>query len=109
MGKFNELDLELQEYVQHLQQNYDSTASGQFIEFTYEIGRKYAHVIMQHHHHYDGSPTQQTSHSWIMLADDKKFKFGDILKSASWRAPARNFARANVFLRDYSNIRWCGV
>ena len=44
MGKFNELDLELQEYVQHLQQNYDSTASGQFIEFTYEIGRKYAHV-----------------------------------------------------------------
>jgi hypothetical protein len=44
-----------------------------------------------------------------MLADDKKFKFGDILKSASWRAPARNFARANVLKRDYSNIRWCGV
>ena len=109
MGLYNELDLSIQEYVKHLQDNYDKTASGQFIEFTYEIGRKYVHVIMQHFHHYDKAPTQRSSHSWVMINDDKKFKQGDVLKSASWKAPARNFARANVLKCDYSNIRWCGV
>lgn len=109
MGEFNKLDLGIQDYVQHLQDNYDSTGSGQFIKFTYEIGRKYVHVIMQHFHHYDSTPTQRSSHSWIMINDDKKFKHGDILKSASWKAPARNFKRGNVLVGDYKQIRWCGV
>lgn len=109
MNPYKELDIGIQEYVQHLQDNYDSTASGQFIEFTYEIGRKYVHVIMQHFHHYDNAPTQRSSHSWVMLNDDKKFKRGDVLKSASWKTPARNFGRGNVLTGDYKQIRWCGV
>jgi hypothetical protein len=109
MGKFKELDIGIQEYVQHLQDNYNNTASGQFIEFTYETGRKYVHIIMQHLHHFDSTPTQRSSHSWVMIADDKKFKQGDILKSASWRAPARNFARGNVLTGGFQQIRWCGA
>jgi hypothetical protein len=109
MGKFNELDLGIQEYVQHLQDNYNTIASGQFVEFTYEVGRKYVHVIMQHLHHFDKTPTQRSSHSWVMLADDKKFKVGDILKSASWKAPARNFKRGNVLSGDFKQIKWAGA
>jgi hypothetical protein len=109
MGKFNELDLGIQEYVAHLQDNYNTTASGQFINFTYEIGRKYVHIIMQHHHHFDGHPTQRSSHSWVMIADDKKFKQGDILKSATWRGPARNFSRGNVLCGGFKHIKWAGV
>ena len=29
--------------------------------------------------------------------DDSKFEFGDLLKASSWNAPARNFARGNIF------------
>ena len=109
MGKFSELDIGIQEYIEHLQDNYNTTASGQFVNFSYEVGRKYVHIIMNHFHHWDNTLTQRSSHSFVMLADDKKFKFGDILKSASWKAPARNFKRGNVLTGDFKNIRWCGV
>ena len=46
--------------------------------------------------------------------NDKKFKKGDLLKAASFSAPARNFARGNVIedtvdsLRS-SSVRWTGI
>ena len=45
---------------------------------------------------------------FIMKADDKKFRAGDILKAASWSAPARNKPRGNVIDGDLSWVRWTG-
>ena len=39
--------------------------------------------------------------------DDKKFRKGDILKAAGWKAPARNAARGNIIVGGYS-ICWTG-
>lgn len=45
-------------------------------------------------------------HSFIVKADNGKFKAGDVLKAASWNAPAKNFQRGNVVTGDLANIDW---
>jgi len=45
--------------------------------------------------------------AFIVKEDNGKFKKGDILKPASWRAPAKNRARGNVLEAGYS-IQWTG-
>jgi len=103
---YKDLDIGLQEYIGHLASDYAKNGyNGK--NFYYEIGRKYVHIIMQDTGQF--SSGQRSSHSWIMINDDKKFKRGDILKSASWRAPARNFSRGNVLCGGYQHIKWAGV
>jgi hypothetical protein len=63
---------------------------------TFEEGRKYIKVM-----------TKNSVWGFIMKADDKLFKAGDILKAASYNAPARNKARGNVFT-DLSWVQWTG-
>lgn len=45
----------------------------------------------------------------FIVADenDKKFRKGDILKAATWAAPARNKARGNILEGGYT-INWTG-
>ena len=63
---------------------------------TVEEGRKYTKIL-----------TGNSVWGFIVSVDnDKKFKRGDILKAASWRAPTRNHARGNIF-ETYS-VAWTG-
>lgn len=56
-------------------------------KFSYTIGPKYIKLI-----------TNNRAHAFIVnIQNDKKFKYGDILKPASWKTPTRNVARGNIF------------
>ena len=59
----------------------------------------------------NGSGTQRSVSGFIAKAGDKKFLEGDMLKAAGWAAPARNFARGNVFDLESLpfKIRWTGI
>ena len=67
-----------------------------------EYGRKYIKVIKT-------LGSQRMVWGFIVGVDnDKKFKLGDILKPAGWKAPARNAARGNILDGGYA-INWTGA
>ena len=62
----------------------------------YKEGKKYIKII-----------SDRSAWGFVVATDShNKFKRGDILKAASWSAPAMNSARGNVF-EDYI-IQWTG-
>ena len=66
--------------------------------FSVSYNKKYVKIV-----------TNKSVSAFIVAVDnDKKFKKGDILKPAGYNAPARNFARGNVFDGGYE-IRWTGA
>jgi hypothetical protein len=70
---------------------------------SYDVGSKYIKVCTGR------EGRGRSVHSFIVMKDDAKFKAGDILKPASWAAPARNFARGNIFTGNFSNVTWTGA
>ena len=65
----------------------------------YSMGKKYVKVT-------DGSSVKAFV---VACDDDKKFQYGDILKPAGWKTPARNFRRGNVLDRSFDRVRWTGA
>jgi hypothetical protein len=66
---------------------------------TFKVGKKYIKVM-----------TERSVHGFIVNTDnDADFKLGDILKAASYNAPARNFARGNALRGIFNNMQWTGA
>jgi len=103
----HDLDIALTMYADHLTKDYnrwnkDAASEGKY-DVTFERGRKFMKVVMS-------SWGSRSVHSFICIQPHGKFQFGDILKAASWAAPAKNFARGNVLeVSSYNNHRWTGA
>jgi len=110
MAKLNVPVEALEKYMQAIRDDYARWSSGgpegltdvrkrMIQEFNdsikYEVGSSYIKVV-----------EQNSVHSFI-VNKAKKFPVGTILKAASWKAPATNFARGNVF--EKYTIRWTGT
>ena len=111
MSKMSELSLALDEYADYLKANYNArgySRPDRQLTVEFDMGSKFIKVIVGH-----TGDTQRSSHSFIVVGEYKgaknTFKHGDILKSASWRAPAKNFARGNIMENSYGTISWAGA
>jgi len=111
MSKMAELSAALDDYADYLKANYNArgySRPDRQLTVEFDVGSKFIKVIVGH-----TNDTSRSSHSFIVLGEYKgaknTFKHGDILKSASWRAPAKNFARGNILENDYGTISWCGA
>lgn len=86
--------------VEFHQEQIDKLSMGEGVyNFTYEKGRKYARIVMH--------TPQRSAHAFVDL------NTGDVYKSASWKAPAKNGVRYNL-LDDksrqemYQRADWAG-
>ena len=111
MSRMAELSAALDDYADYLKANYNArgySRPDRQLTVEFDVGSKFIKVIVGH-----TGDTSRSSHSFIVLGEYKgaknTFKHGDILKSASWRAPAKNFARGNILENDYGTISWCGA
>ena len=103
--KTTDIKTALRNYVEHIYADYCEFSDGEnfrarFVEgLEFKMGKKYVKVIHN-----------RSVHSFIVnVHDDPNFKFGDILKAASWASPAKNFARGNIFEGNFGGIRWMGA
>jgi hypothetical protein len=69
---------------------------------TINEGKKYFKIIKG-----DTADDQTSVWGFVVKEDGPKFKRGDILKPAGWKAPATNKARGNILGDDYQ-IAWTG-
>ena len=99
------LDFIMDDYVDWCGQANIGSPQMKETKFFVEEGQKYIKVV---HAKMGG---QHSVHSFIVKKATKKFAVGDVLKAASWKAPATNFARASVFDTDsfVGRIRWSGI
>ena len=89
------------------------------IEIDYITWAEAAGIKRVSHHWYEGGgrkykkiiSVNESGHEsvwgFIVNGDSGKFKDGDILKAASWSAPATNKARGNIFDDEYT-VCWTG-
>lgn len=110
------MNYEILQYLEHIRNdyaawkdrtttlnNFDRSISDQmtkeFCESVHTVeGNKYIKVV-----------AGKSAHSFILKENSGKFVKGDILKPASWAAPAKNFSRGNVLTGNYKNVTWTGA
>lgn len=99
----HDFDMAIQDYADHLVADYNRTGViGQY-QISFDRGRKFLKVV-------NTSWGSRGVHSFICIQEHDQWKYGDILKAASWAQPAKNFARGNVLNTDsYKTHRWVGL
>lgn len=100
-----QLEASLHALGTHIQSDYDKwltllnfDKAGKYKNIEYQFGKKYVRVVIS-----DSISAGRSAHCFVEVAT------GNILKSASWASPAKNFSRGNVITKDFSRVTWTGA
>ena len=94
-----DMDIALTMFADHLR----AIAPYSKPDVTFERGSKFMRVVKS-----DGS--SRSAYAFIVMFDHDRWMVGDILKPASWKAPAKNFSRGNVLNpKSYQNFSYYGL
>jgi hypothetical protein len=100
--KAETLEEGIQNIIEAAKEDYEEWSGGRLDtdKYSVEEGRSYIKIIRDN-----------SVHSFVVkketVRNNKVFKVGDILKPASWKAPAMNVARGNIF-EEGSPMNWTG-
>jgi len=107
-----DLEVGMARVKEALETNYAEWCDNSSIEYgrsrynvIFKEGQKYIKIIRSED---DGERTRESVVGFIVKKESKGFKVGDILKAASWNAPAMNFARGHVE-QETLKLCWAGI
>lgn len=104
------MNKELNQYLEYIRTNYSNWLNQSPSEVRNRMIEEFkANVRFQEGSKFIKVITGSSVHSFIVKEDSGKFKKGDILKAASWAAPAKNFSRGNILTKEYGIISWAGA
>lgn len=99
-----ELTEGLEKLRQLMIEDYNRAGFNLGYDIEFDFGAKYIRVI-----HTNGSGSRSCAGFVCCDRKHKQFQFGDLLKCASWKAPAMNKARGSVFELEGKRIAWTGI
>jgi hypothetical protein len=92
---------DLAAYAAHIVADYKAMYGGEMpahnptFEVTFQPGTKYTRVVTN-------NGNSRSAHSFLDAE-------GNIWKTATWRAPAKNFTRGNILTKDFTRVAWTGA
>lgn len=114
MYQEHDMDMALTEYMDKIQADYNkfqgktndwlkSVNSGfepecKQLNITFVRGSKFFKCVVNN-----------SAHSFICRKAHDNWQVGDVLKAASWAAPAKNFVRGNVLTQTFERLSWTGA
>jgi len=108
MYQEHDMDMALTEYMDKIQASYDKF-NKPYEKSAYPNPNKQLNITFVRGSKFFKCVVNGSAHSFICRKAHDKWAVGDVLKAASWAAPAKNFARGNVLTQDYATLSWTGA
>ena len=113
MYQEHDMDMALTEYMDKIQASYNEF-QGKTDEYLktfrdLEYKRPQLNITFVRGSKFFKCVVNGSAHSFICRKAHDKWRVGDVLKAASWNAPAKNFVRGNVLTQTFERLSWTGA